>query len=261
MSPSEQSLLITGAAGRIGRLAIQGFADRYKLSLLDIHPFQPRRGLHLFRADICRLNEISPYFHHGDTVVHLAAEANPKAAWESIASRNITGTLNVLQAASSAGCRRVIFASSVQVVIGYPRDMRVDAHMPIRPANAYGISKAWGEMLARHYSQEKGISIICLRIGWYFPPRSLSMVPGNPGLAIGISGDDLLQLMDCAVTAPQDLRFGIFHGTSNNRQQRFDIQETCQVLGYHPQDDIYNLAEHNYIGRFHRLVKTHLRHW
>jgi UDP-glucose 4-epimerase len=42
--------------------------------------------------------------------------------------------------------------------------------------------------------------------------------------------------------ATDELRFGIFHGLSNNRWNRLDISETRSALGYAPQDDTFVLA-------------------
>ena len=47
---------------------------------------------------------------------------------------------------------------------------------------------------------------------------------------------DIVQLVERCVNAPDDLRFGIFYGMSDNRWCWVDIQNARDVLGYAPQD-------------------------
>jgi hypothetical protein len=54
--------------------------------------------------------------------------------------------------------------------------------------------------------------------------------------------EDLARLVRASVDAPDDLRFGIFHGVSNNRWKRLDISDARAVLGYAPEDDVFALA-------------------
>ena len=57
--------------------------------------------------------------------------------------------------------------------------------------------------------------------------------------------EDLVRLVVASIEAPNDLRFGVFHGVSNNRWKRLDISEARALLGYEPQDDAFALAELN----------------
>ena len=53
-------------------------------------------------------------------MIHLAADPSPEADWEtSLLANNIRGVVNIFRAASEAGCRRVVFASSVHAVGGF----------------------------------------------------------------------------------------------------------------------------------------------
>src|SRR5262249_39621390 len=81
-------------------------------------------------------------------VVHLAANPDPSASWESLLPDNFITTYNMFTAAQEAGCRRLIFASSIHAVWNYPREVVVKPDMPIWPENIYGVSKCFGEALA-----------------------------------------------------------------------------------------------------------------
>ena len=53
---------------------------------------------------------------------------------------------------------------------------------------------------------------------------------------------DLAKLVVGSIEAPDALRFGIFHGVSNNRWKRLDISDARERLGYEPEDDAFVLA-------------------
>ena len=98
-----------------------------------------------------------------------------------------------------------------------------------------GISKAYGEAMGRYYSEEHGISVICLRIGtvneWNSPARSIRH------FATWLSHRDQAQLVRKSLEAPEDLRFDIFYGVSNNTWRFWDIDHPRQVVGYAPEDN------------------------
>jgi hypothetical protein len=54
--------------------------------------------------------------------------------------------------------------------------------------------------------------------------------------------EDLTKLVVGSIDAPDDLRFGIFHGVSNNRWKRLDISDARAILGYNPEDDAFALV-------------------
>ena len=103
--------------------------------------------------------------------VHLAADPNPGADWEtSLLPRNVIGCYNGFQAAHEAGLSRIVFASSVNAVNGWAEeewtaDEGVSADVPVWPVNVYGAAKCFGEALGRVYSTSHGLSAICVRFG------------------------------------------------------------------------------------------------
>lgn len=79
-----------------------------------------------------------------DTVLHLAANPSPAATWEELLPTNISGTYHTFVAAKAAGCRRVVYASSIHAVAGHPRCRQVRTGDPVNPGNLYGVSKCFG---------------------------------------------------------------------------------------------------------------------
>jgi nucleoside-diphosphate-sugar epimerase len=237
-----RTVLITGAAGRIGSFLTRQLQGRYAFSLTDIRQPEQTFDYSFVAADIADLDAMRRICRGVDTVVHLAADPGTEAPWESLLPRNVVGVYNVFQAAHEAGCRRVIFASSVNAVSGYPTEVQVHTSMPVRPPNLYGATKAWGEAVACFYADQRGLSAICLRFGWVATRDAIRMPEDPLNLAIGLTLEDLARLIVASVEAPDDLRFGVFHGLSNNRWNRLDISDARSVLGYEPQDDAFVLA-------------------
>lgn len=250
----KRKVLVTGAAGGIGSVVVKALADRYDLVLADVRPLHDMHGFQVAQVDIADLEQFRPLCRGIDTIVHLAAAADPATPWEGLLPNNLIGVYHVFQAASEAGCRRVIFASSLHVVDGYPAEMQIDTHSPVRPSTLYGATKAWGEALGSFYADQRHLSVICLRFGWVMARHDPRITPGFQRLDIILTHDDLVRLIEASIEAPDDLRFGIFHGVSNNRWQRLDISDTRRSLNYEPQDDAFELARRNYYGRVRRWV-------
>jgi nucleoside-diphosphate-sugar epimerase len=236
------NVLITGAAGRIGSFLTQHLAERYDFVLSDVRAPEDTHGFPFVEADIADLEAMRRLCQGVETVVHLAADPSTQASWESLLPRNIVGLYNVFQAAHEAGCRRVVFASSVNAVSGYPREVQVHTTMPVRPPNLYGATKAWGEAVACFYADQRGLSAICLRFGWVIPRDSPMLKTHRNLLDIALTYEDLTRLVAASVDAPDTLRFGVFHGVSNNRWKRLDISDARTLLGYAPEDDAFELA-------------------
>jgi uronate dehydrogenase len=238
---TKQKLLITGAAGRIGQRLLTHWHNHYDFVLTDKRTPQTTHGFPFTEADLSDLEAICPLFSGVHTVIHLSNDASTKASWESLLPNNVIANYNVFQAAFEQGCQRVIFASSVNAVANYPADVQITPDMPVSPPNLYGATKAWGEALGRFYADQKGLSVICLRLGWVTDKDNKRLVSDFPLLDIALTYDDLLRLFDACMIATS-VRFGLFHGISDNRFKRLDISDTRRVLGYEPQDDAYVLA-------------------
>ncbi len=241
MAP-QTKVLITGAAGRIGSFLRHHLADRYEFVLTDVVPPADLGGHRFIEADIADLEAMRAVCQGVDTVVHLAADPSMEASWDNLLPRNIIGLYNVFQAAHEAGCRRVIFASSVNAVFGHPADVQVKTDMPVRPLNLYGATKCWGEAVACFYADQRGVSAICLRFGWVQARDSKQLRPDHPYLDILLTYHDLAKLVVASIEAPDELRFGVFHGVSNNRWKRLDISNGRAIIGYAPEDDAFALA-------------------
>ncbi len=238
-------VLVTGAAGRVGSSFAKHSHDRYELRLTDLS-FAGREAAlgacgELVEGELHDLAFLKRACAGVDTVVHLAGCPNASAPWGELLENNIIGTYQVCAAAKAAGCRRVVFASSIHAVSAYPPDVQVKTSEPANPGDLYGVTKCFGEAFGRYLSTQEGMSFIAVRIG-AFQPLSTAQDPETlKFLDMFVSHRDLNQLLERCIDAPDSLRFAVFHGLSNNRFKRFDISDARELLGYAPQDDFTDL--------------------
>jgi len=260
-----KKVLITGAYGLVGNVAYRRLIQ--EPALYDVYGLARRRqrsdrlpaeGLceipveRLFLADLADFGAVQHAVEGMDVVVHMAADPTGRQGWESVHASNVLGTYHVFEASRLAGVKRVVYASTIQVIFGYKAeepykslfeerygDLDPDRFVPInhlqpaRPLNIYACSKVWGEALAHMYAATHGISCIVLRIGWVVAEDR----PRNRwALFHWCSQRDIAQLIERCVAAPDELRFDVFFGISNNRFTIGDIRHAGEVVGYHPQD-------------------------
>ena len=83
----------------------------------------------------------------------------------SLLDNNIKAMYNIMAAAKEQGCRRVVYASSVQVIEGYPLDVQPKATDPVKPMNLYAVTKAYAEALGHYFAYAEGLSNVAVRIG------------------------------------------------------------------------------------------------
>jgi nucleoside-diphosphate-sugar epimerase len=235
-----RTVLVTGAAGRLGTAFAQRARDRYDLRLM-VRSGEDRSAIEtcgeIVEGDLADLEGLKRICEGIDTIVHLAAEPSAFATWAVLLPNNVIGTYNTFVAAKSAGCRRVVFASSIHAVSGYPSDVQVKTSDPANPGDLYGVSKVFGEALGRYMAEQEGVSCIAVRIGaagpieWAATQRSLYMMDAF------LSYEDLQQLLERAID-DERIQFAIVHGVSDNRFKRLDISTTRALLGYAPKDDL-----------------------
>lgn len=237
----DKSLLVTGAAGRIGSyFARHHGQSNYRLRLMVRGDEKGIDALHnlgeVVTCDLSDLEGLKRITTGIDTVIHLAGNASAAAVWQNLLETNIIGTYNVCAAAKSSGCKRIIYASSIHAVSGYPADVQVKVNEPVNPGDLYGVSKCFGEALCQYLAEQENLSAIAIRIGAFQPLESARSENGLAMMDAFVSERDLTQLLIRCVNA-ENIRFAIVHGLSGNRFNRLDISDARTRLGYAPQDD------------------------
>ena len=108
-----------------------------------------------------------------DVLVHMAGTSVERPLPE-IIQNNLVALHQVYEGARRHKVRRIVFASSNHAFGMYAPDDRLALDAAYRPDGFYGLSKVWGEALARMYWDKHGIEAVCLRIGTTMgrPPAS-----------------------------------------------------------------------------------------
>lgn len=165
-------ILVIGGAGYIGSHVVRALLDAdHTVSVYDNLSTGTTENLFdhtsFEKGDILDFGRLSEVMEKGtfDGLVHLAAF---KAAGESMEQpekysvNNITGTLNILNAATKAGIKNIVFSSSA-AVYGEPQYLPVDEKHPASPENYYGFTKLEIERFLHWYDRLKGIRFAALR--------------------------------------------------------------------------------------------------
>ncbi len=233
-------VLLTGACGNVAQDAIQEFVQRYDCRLTDIRPYPGDPPAEYVQADLADSDAITRVCRGVDAIVHLGASVGSGLSLEECIGPNIIGTNNIFEAARQNGIKRVVFASTWGVVMGYGvnPDGVLDADVPVRPNSIYSSTKVWGEAMGRVYADYHGLSVICIRIGFPLPGVEAGRV-SRIVLPLWVSPRDMTQLLWRAVEAP-NIHFGIFYGISDNSRRFCELQPAREMLGYQPQDNAQN---------------------
>jgi UDP-glucose 4-epimerase len=172
-------VLLTGSSGWLGRfLAPRLRQAGYSVIGLDIVDDEATDviGSVADRAVIERV-----FADHGiEAVIHAGALHKPDIARfpaQAFADVNVTGTLNLLQAAVAARHDRFVMTSTTSLMISQAiREARGNAAVwldetagPLEPRNIYGVTKLAAEGLCRLYALEHGLNCAVLRTGRFFP--------------------------------------------------------------------------------------------
>lgn len=187
----KNKVLVIGGAGYIGSHVVLALLnDGYGVAVFDNLSTGRRENLfpeaEFINGDIRQygdlLKAMEGKFH---ALVHLAAF---KAVGESMldpgkyAVNNISGTVNILNAAAETGIKRIVFSSSA-AVYGEPKYQPVDEDHPVNPENFYGFTKLEIERLLFWYDKLKSLRYAALRYfnaSGYDPEGRVKGLERNP---------------------------------------------------------------------------------
>jgi nucleoside-diphosphate-sugar epimerase len=231
-------ILITGSAGRIGQAVVQALAGE------PVRAFDrvPTAGApEALVGDVADMNAVRQTMQGIHTVIHLAATPDDDDFMTRLLPDNIVGTYNVMEAAKEAGVKRVILASSGQVV-WYQRftgPLPIEADDPPTPRYWYACTKMFLEAAGRAFAEKFGQSVIVARLGWC--PRTAEHVEELRNTTWGpdvyLSPGDAGRFFACAVRAPTDIRFAVVYAVSKPvTTVTYDADLARRLLGYEPQD-------------------------
>src|SRR5207247_677782 len=145
-----ERILITGPGGRVGTQIVPLLREHFSLRLLDVKPLSAESDDETVQADIRDFDALRAACAGVKAMVHLAAVPDEDDFHSRLLPMNLAGLYNAFEAARQAGVRKIIFASTGQTVLNYPRGQWVTPEMPVRPYTVYACTKVFGEALARY---------------------------------------------------------------------------------------------------------------
>lgn len=194
MTTAANTCLVTGGAGFIGsHLVDRLLREGWTVNVLDdfstgkpanLEPFRDR--IRLIQGSVVASGDVREAVADCGVVFHLAAVPSVALSIEKPALMHdvcATGTLNVLEAARSAGVRRVVYASSAAVYGDQPGDIRRETD-PLFPLSPYAAAKLAGEHYCSCYSAVYGLETVRLRFFNVFGPRQDPKSPYSGVIAI-----------------------------------------------------------------------------
>lgn len=234
MTTLSPRVLVTGAAGNVGS-ALRAVWPRGegRVTFTDIRPASPvREGEEFIVADLADRAAVDRLVQGMDAIVHMGGISKERG-WDEIRSGNIEGTYNLYEAARKAGVRRIVYASSLHVTGFHGVDEVLTPDTAPRPSTLYGVSKAFGEALARLYWDKFGIEGLVIRIGTFAPKPNSARA-----LRTWMSPGDLISLIERALSI-EHLGFEQVYGVSANSRSWWRNPDNL-LGGWRPQDSADN---------------------
>jgi UDP-N-acetylglucosamine/UDP-N-acetyl-alpha-D-glucosaminouronate 4-epimerase len=258
------SVLVTGGAGFIGsHLTERLLADGATVRVLDNFATGSEENLsfstrfpgrlEIVRADIRDLAAVERAAAGVDVIFHQAAMRSvPRSVVDPLGANdnNVTGTVNVLEAARRAGVERVVYASSSSVYGDNPELPKREDQAPA-PISPYAVSKVAGEQYGRVWTRLYGVRTVGLRYFNVFGPRQdpaseyAAVIPrfilwGLRGEALEVHGDgrqsrdftyidNVVEANLLAASAP-DAAGGVFNVGCGERVSLLAIIEKLEAI-------------------------------
>jgi uronate dehydrogenase len=232
-------ILVTGASGRIGKAVVKELQTRGKRlrgfdRVATPGPTDMVVGTLTSEADIARA------MRGVQTLIHLAATPDDADFLAEIVPNNIIGVYHIFEEAQKAGVKRLIVASSGQVV-WYQRmtgPLPVGVDVQPTPRYWYAAAKMFLEAAGRSFAEKFGLEVIVVRLGWC--PRTPEQVEEiraeQWAQDVYLSPNDAGRFFACAVEATLAQKFALVYATSKPKRVMYDLETTKHLLGFEPRE-------------------------
>jgi nucleoside-diphosphate-sugar epimerase len=232
-------VLVTGSAGRLGRAAVRELKARgHFVRGFDLAP-SPRVDESI-AGTLTDAEALRQAASGVDVLIHLAATPDDDDFLTRIVPNNIIGVHNVLEAARLAKVRRVVLASSGQVVWWqrFTGPLPITADVQPTPRGWYATAKLFAEGAGRAYVEAHGMSVMAVRLGWC--PRDKAHVAELGGTDWGpdvyLSPGDAGRFFACAVETTVPIAFSVVYVCSRPFNSLvYDPEPACK-FGYGARD-------------------------
>ena len=227
-------VLIVGAAGRLGRVLTAELGGEHDLLLGDVRPVDDPRYVPL---DVRDASQVRAAVANADAVIHLAIVDSENFGGDTLEYAqaalevHVIGAHHVLRAAADLGRKRVLYASTVSAVAGYPPDVMVGSDDGPRGGGTYGVTKGLGEELCRHFHEGRGLPVVVLRLGnVYFADPTWNRHGSHPSR---VDASDVAQAFARVLRTPEP-PFALVHIVGNNGHHGWDREAARRLYGWEP---------------------------
>jgi nucleoside-diphosphate-sugar epimerase len=160
-------VLVTGAAGEIGRAVVPLLAEQHDVRATDIVEAAP--PCEFVRADLLAEGAAAELVQGVEAVLHLAALLVRDYTMRQYMDVNATATALLMSAAAAAGVNNFVYASTVWVTGHGPEEgvHPVTVETPPKAICAYGYSKYLGEVSGEYHAGNTDLRVQVLRLCGY----------------------------------------------------------------------------------------------
>lgn len=220
------TIAVTGATGFVGQMLLDRAADSgIAVRALARRQQSPRQGVTWVRGDLADKPALMRLVKGAEALIHVAGVVNTPDP-DIFEQGNVVGTLNVIEAAKTAGVRRLVCVSSLS------------AREP--ELSAYGASKARAERLVR----ASGLDWTIVRPPGIYGPRDIDIfemfrmakwglmpMPARDGRASYLHVDDLARLLLALVPGGEEVTHMTFE-PDDGREQGWSHYEFARAIGW-----------------------------
>jgi uronate dehydrogenase len=235
----KKKVALSGAGGNVGRI-LRVELQKRGVDLRSAGGSKPLEPLHagedVMHGDLKDPAVVDRLLAGIDVLVHMAGTSVERPLPE-IIQNNLVALHEVYEGARRHKVGRIVFASSNHAFGMYGVDEKIGLGSAFRPDGFYGLSKVWGEAMARLYWDKHGIEGVSLRIGTTMgrPPENVRQ------LSTWMGDDDLVQLVMRSIEA-EGVGYCDVWGISANTRAYYDLSEG-NAIGYAPTQNAEDWAE------------------
>ena len=239
--PKEKHILLTGAAGSIGKTLFEAWEaqERYELTLCDLR-FPDSQRSRSTVADVRNYQQMRALCQEQDVLVHLAYVPQKHLGKETGEITDIGASMLLFEAAREAGISKIVLASTNHVT--GVNERRVPARLStgdqFLPDGWYGAMKGMAEIAGRHLVENCAMRFISIRIGSFTGRDRADSLRTCSTL---LTPRDCVQLFTRAVDYEGPEHYLVTYGTSGNYSTHhpgfLDLSAAIDILGYKPQDN------------------------
>ncbi len=229
------NILITAAGSRLARNVAAAVADTHTLRLTELHRVENTVGTFV-QSELGHDEATDALVRGIDTIIHIAEVpsqylVNTGQSDNYAIDYQTRCTYNLLMAASAAGVKHVIYASTLRLFEKHAENWTVTESWCPRPAvDSLVLSKHLGEFTCREFARERKLNVTCLRLGNLITAETTATTDFD---AMWLEMNDATAAFECALNSSSPWR--IFHIQSEFPGARFSIEKAKAHLGFNPQ--------------------------